>query len=58
MNEILGLDNRIRMFMIKDSLKSNYPKFNLGYETEMIMNCNSSFAVSFETFEVKKALSA
>ena len=42
--------------MIKESLRRNHDNFLIDYETELIMDCVSPFAQSFEKFTGKKSL--
>ena len=55
-NEIICLETKIRVSMIKESLRRNHDNFLIDYETELIMDCVSPFAESFEKFTGKKSL--
>ena len=55
-NEIICLETKIRVSMIKESLRRNHDNFLIDYETELIMDCVSPFAQSFEKFTGKKSL--
>ena len=55
-NEIICLETKIRVSMIKESLRRNHDNFLVDYETELIMDYVSPFAESFEKFTGKKSL--
>ena len=55
-NEIICLETKIRVSMIKESLRRNHDNFLIDYETELIMDCVSPFAEPFENFIGKKSL--
>ena len=52
-SEIICLEIKIRVSMIKESLRRNPDNTLIDYETELVMDCVSPFAESFEKFTGK-----
>ena len=55
-HEIVCLELKIRMSMIKESLRRNHENFLLDYETSLIIDCVSPFAYAFDKFKGQKSL--
>ena len=47
-HEIICLEQKICISMIRESLKRNHESFQIDYETEIIMDCVSPFAIAFD----------
>ena len=55
-HEKICLEQKIRISMIRESFKRNHEGFQIGYETEMIMDCVSPLASAFDKFKGKKSV--
>ena len=55
-HEIICLEQKIQISIIRESLKRNHEGFQIDYETEMIMYCVRPFASAFDKFKGKKSI--
>lgn len=53
-HEILVLDTKTRMSMLKETSKQNNSQFILDYEKRMITDCTNALALAFNRFKSQK----
>lgn len=53
-HEILVLDTKTRMSMLKETSKRNNSQFILDYEKRMITDCTNALALAFNKFKSQK----